>query len=330
MDNRYEEALEKAKELYFKGTNARNVLEEIFPQLREIEDEKIRKELTEFLKKSAGGHLDISTPYKTFSRWLAWIKKQGEQRPATFIPKFRKGNWIVHENIGVYKIIEICESWYEVVDGEDNDYSISFDNEYMCHFWNITKDAKSGDVLVTPNKNIFIFKNIKGTSIYDYCGLYFGKFNSVSGCVNGERSVELPNNYLPATKEQRDLLFQKMKEAGYEWNAEKKEPKKIKQNPAWSEEDEYMIQALNTYIDAATTLAGMNHISFQSKSVIVEEIKTWLKSIKHRNKKQWKPSEEQMKAFEFFIRSWGESGAVIAQDSTYNQMRSLYEDLKKI
>ena len=29
----------------------------------------------------------------------------------------------------------------------------------------------------------------------------------------------------PATKEQRDLLFQKMKEAGYEWNDEKKELK---------------------------------------------------------------------------------------------------------
>lgn len=30
-----------------------------------------------------------------------------------------------------------------------------------------------------------------------------------------------------ATKEQRDLLFQKMKEAGYEWDAEKKELKKL-------------------------------------------------------------------------------------------------------
>lgn len=31
----------------------------------------------------------------------------------------------------------------------------------------------------------------------------------------------------PATKEQRDLLFKKMKEAGYEWDAEKKELHKI-------------------------------------------------------------------------------------------------------
>ena len=33
------------------------------------------------------------------------------------------------------------------------------------------------------------------------------------------------------TKEQREFLFQKMKEAGYEWDAEKKELKKVKKVP---------------------------------------------------------------------------------------------------
>ena len=37
----------------------------------------------------------------------------------------------------------------------------------------------------------------------------------------------------PATKEQRDTLFAKMKEAGYIWDAEKKELKKIEQKSAW-------------------------------------------------------------------------------------------------
>lgn len=35
----------------------------------------------------------------------------------------------------------------------------------------------------------------------------------------------------PATKEQRDILFQKMHKAGYEWDAEKKELKEIEQKP---------------------------------------------------------------------------------------------------
>ena len=57
----------------------------------------------------------------------------------------------------------------------------------------------------------------------------------------------------PATKEQRDFLFQKMKEAGYEWDDEKKELKLLitnggdfdtencEQNPSCSEDDEEII-----------------------------------------------------------------------------------------
>ena len=37
-------------------------------------------------------------------------------------------------------------------------------------------------------------------------------------------------NLHPATKEQRNLLFQKMKDAGYEWDVEKKELKKLVPN----------------------------------------------------------------------------------------------------
>ena len=39
------------------------------------------------------------------------------------------------------------------------------------------------------------------------------------------------DNLQPATKEQRELLFAKMKEAGYVWDAENKELKKIEQKP---------------------------------------------------------------------------------------------------
>ena len=44
-------------------------------------------------------------------------------------------------------------------------------------------------------------------------------------------------NYLPATKEQRDLLFSKMKEAGYEWDSKKKELKKIEVTSKESEDE---------------------------------------------------------------------------------------------
>ena len=49
--------------------------------------------------------------------------------------------------------------------------------------------------------------------------------------IQGPDCVEV-NTIKPATKEQRDLLFQKMKEAGYEWDADKKELKMIEQKTA--------------------------------------------------------------------------------------------------
>ena len=126
-------------------------------------------------------------------------------------PKFHEGNWVVQKNSGVYKVIEICKSWYEVIDFEDNHYSISFDKEHMCHLWSIN-DAKDGDILAC-NGSIFIFKEEymagKPTA---YCGLINGVFHVSSlSCWTNEKCY-------PATKEQQDLLFSKMKASGWSWN----------------------------------------------------------------------------------------------------------------
>ena len=142
-------------------------------------------------------------------------------------PRFHEGDWLVQENIGVYKVIEICESWYEVIDAEDNHYSISFDKEYMCHSWDINKDAKDGDVLVNGS-NIFKFHFIIGTRVRGYCHVNTDDGRFYNDIGNTECFGLIDAVFTPATKEQRDLLFQKkMKEARYEWDAEKKELKKI-------------------------------------------------------------------------------------------------------
>ena len=137
-------------------------------------------------------------------------------------PKFKVGDWIIQEYVGVYKVIEICKSWYEVIDDEDNHYSISFDKEGMCHLWTI-KDAKEGDVLsyVTDEEDLWIM-------------IYWSLYEPYEGHVHYHALLVNDNfgdkgtccicidDLKPATKEQRDLLFQKMKEAGYEWDAENK------------------------------------------------------------------------------------------------------------
>ena len=94
-----------------------------------------------------------------------------------------------------------------------------------ARLWDITKDTKDGDVLCYENKNdfkIFIYKN---GHIHYHCCYSNGHLSPVDSFFILQKHLLC---YIqPATKEQRDLLFQEMKQSGYEWDAEKKELKKI-------------------------------------------------------------------------------------------------------
>ena len=143
-------------------------------------------------------------------------------------PKFKVGDWITNCDY-TWKIVEVKPLDYilQSQDGNIVDDTISYVDTNF-HLWTV-QDAKDGDVLCTPNGNLFIFKKITENRVYSYCGLFFRKFDETKGCVNGELATELPSDYVPATKEQCDFLFQKMKEAGYEWDAENKKLVELKE-----------------------------------------------------------------------------------------------------
>ena len=72
----YKEALERAK--YLKentdSVGAKDIsysYEYIFPELKESEDERIRKELIR--------DIDIAMPIETAQRYIAWLEKQKEE-----------------------------------------------------------------------------------------------------------------------------------------------------------------------------------------------------------------------------------------------------------
>lgn len=220
-------------------------------------------------------------------------------------PKFKVGDWIVrnYKDSGtfIYKVVDVKkindESYgYKLDDGTY--FSGSWEDVY--HLWSI-EDAKPGDVLVGEYDNcrkpwIGIFKCISNhrpeTQFDSYCFINSSHHRFVTPENGGfyNPCQGHTNRYAkPVTKEQRDILFQKMKEAGYEWDADKKELKKIdwndriKYNPnapsiikesAWSEEDErafhHVISVLEEY--------GEEHPT-KSKFVC-----NWLKSIKARMK----------------------------------------------
>ena len=388
-------------------------------------------------------------------------EKQGQKVDNKVESKFMVGDWIVNnDNDRIYQIKSIKDYEYCLWSLDSNVEGFlriaNVDNNF--HLWDITKDAKKGDVLV-HNGCTFIFMGIENGIVQAYeKNLLYGK----KTCNFGEPDND--NDYSPATEEQRDLLCQKMKEADYEFDFDKKELKKIEQKPpivnfkardwdvskvdgkiynakfmeepltnqkrrleiekaamsatgiieqeewfikgaewsdknssyissenqgeqksfdyenanipqkdsTWSEEDKHWMQKVIDFmnhpdlIKATPTLAKdtinwlkslKDRVQPQSKQEwseedesnfqgIIEELRvnryhaphcdlptydrflSWFKSLKNRY--GWKPSDEQIKALEHFVRSIGESGFASPYDDNTRLLYSLLEQLKKI
>ena len=76
-EKKYKNALEWARQVMNGETGfIRKEVEEIFPELAESDDERIRRELIEHVIWSEDNQ-DISTD--EMERWLAWLEKQGEK-----------------------------------------------------------------------------------------------------------------------------------------------------------------------------------------------------------------------------------------------------------
>ena len=90
------------------------------------------------------------------------------------------------------------------------------------------QDAKDGDVLCCKSGWMCIFKAINNhtNTFSSYCFMdrykWFCNRGSEAHILDKEFIKSYNAELYPATKEQRDILFQKMKEAGYEWNAKTK------------------------------------------------------------------------------------------------------------
>lgn len=152
-----------------------------------------------------------------------------EQNSADDIkPKFKVGDWIIKNDDSSINIDYSCCKITKVENGNYTIESIygykgyntfeTFEKDY--HLWTI-EDAKDGDVLAA-HETIVLFKKIEGQNIRCYCTYHYLGFNPTFYVG----TLQNKNSYCPATKEQHDFIFQKMKEAGYEWDVEKLELRK--------------------------------------------------------------------------------------------------------
>lgn len=140
--------------------------------------------------------------------------------------RFKVGDWIVRGEGFVYEpsIITEIRDYYicELLNGERVTYTLN-DVHKNFHLWTIA-DAKDGDVLVCSEDSIFIYNGKCGQ---DTIGAYGGVLCYGFDIASTNDRWTVIYGVKPATQEQRDLLFAKMKEAGYEWDAENKTLKKI-------------------------------------------------------------------------------------------------------
>ena len=111
---RYDEALERANAEYEDDDRRfRATLERIFPELKESEDEKMLREIKRYIKEQGNKPTGLPNGTAAVADMLAWLEKQGEQKPDIIIPKFRVGDTIRIKNSDAeYTITEISNGYY--------------------------------------------------------------------------------------------------------------------------------------------------------------------------------------------------------------------------
>ena len=247
----YKDALERARNIRFGNPNsatANVVCEEIFPELAKSEDDRIRKEIIEYLEERQ--IIEKLSDTKVKKNCLAFQAKQGELKPTwseedegvLYLtislldkfkeeaytndcedcinwlksikpqPRFKVGDWVVFNNDhdSIYQVEKIENYEYTLRHILGGSMPLSFSHGNMIRTWTI-QDVKDGDVLVYKGEIFMIKSYVLWNKIVYHC-CYDGK-NLHKHSVYYSLGREDFDKVHPATKEQCDLLFQKMHEA---------------------------------------------------------------------------------------------------------------------
>lgn len=245
-------------------TNICAYIGENCPELKESEDEKMRKLTIHHLDR-AYQNCAFDEYKNEIEKCISWLEKQGEQKKdfrerydkiadsewfkrnhkdmsvetddepqgKTAIeviheenidntnkvePRFHEGDFIKHNKANIIRhVISVNSGSYYVENIETGDRIELFNAEQNFHLWTI-QDAKDGDILATWG-GAFIYNGNNGGGSCPGC---YCEINTLGRFKTGTEHHWTGKKVYPATKEQRDTLFAKMKEAGYEYDVEKK------------------------------------------------------------------------------------------------------------
>jgi hypothetical protein len=282
----------------------------IFP--KESGDERIRNRIIDYLKVDLEEHPERE---KRINEMLAWLEKQGEQKPTDKVEsKFHEGDWVIYKN-DICKIVKREEGCNKLVTNFGIEKELVNErNLSTARLWTI-QDAKNGDVLCA-GQIILLFKQWEDDADCNFAIAHAGI--DISGKLQiTNKHWLISNESKPATKEQREQLEKVMADAGYTFDFEKKELKKIedkslvidegksemdycftkmmngeKVNSTWSEEDEKMVKDIIAAIDTLYYHGMVN----------------WLKSLKYRVQPKQEWSEEDEEEFQIAIDTLDKAG----------------------
>lgn len=203
----YDDAKERMRRAYNENRCSCSFISEIFPSLN-LYEKKDNK----------------TTQGKTA---LEAINEKPVDNANKVRPKPCEGDFIKHNKANlVYKVLSVNSGSCYAENIETGGRIELFNIEQIFHIWTLY-DAKDGEVLVSSVNQPFIYNGkFNSFSVGGYYGLDSAGTFVVNSCVQ-ECNWTNNKDIKPADKKQRDLLFQKIQEAGYEWDPENKQLTKL-------------------------------------------------------------------------------------------------------
>ena len=328
----YDKALDRAKKWYNAPnidkipTYGNRIIEEIFPELTESEDEKIRKEIYWFL---------TQPDTVCDKRWIAWLEKQkaidvldAEEREfADNVDSYRKEVDAAYQegyNEGVKATLERQGEQkpfdYEHANIQQKDFAPQEDKprfnigDVVCDksCTTLNKDSQ-------PNYEIVAIRN--GLYICDKGSIpisYQDEYELVAKKIEAENETEIPFGAKDSELQEATYFIPKGFHAKID--DDKVVIKKGEKPITWSEEGASRLEEVICMIEA-------NGRWVRSDDA-VKSVLDWLKSL--RPQKQWKPSDEQLDALQYVYRN---CNPPLSDKLGWNSIKTLelmYQELKKL
>ena len=329
------EAIEILKKNYphvsSSGTQFESALRELIPELKESEDERIRRIMIDHFKNQPEQYTFGGL---TNDEVVAYLEKQKEQKPIRSVAQLPGNNDVFDANLNEIKNIDEAAGYY--MQGEIDTDSDCLDEDGQPLYYadalrkaflfgaKWQKEQKPVEIHI-DNPNIQKYDDVKiSTSDSSASGdelLYVCNKSYNIGFRDGVASVkpaehpEKGNEYWFGFNEGKGTVLDNPEQFGLYKPAE------------WSEEDRKMLDAIIKRYSFPIETDFSVFVGEDNLKDMREEL-GWLKSL--RPQPHWKPSEEQMTALNEMIDYCAQHKSSHWNDMLFNILRRLRNQLKSL